>query len=203
MNFGEVKQLLYETVVRYHPGAMVVWEKVGGVTPMPPYITIGYSNLIRSQFPMSDGERVHRYYNYSFRFEINLYTVGKPIKDDSDKTIYYENTAVEDMEEFVRFLESEAITDELAEKDVTVVFDPPIRDLSELIDDTKFNYRSMEELTVTFAGLADGEYGVLGNTLVPNSSGGGLQEFTEAETGIIEEVEIGEITEGGNENHEK
>lgn len=45
MTFSEVKKFIYELVKRYHPGAMVVWTKTKGVTPKPPYITLGYSNL--------------------------------------------------------------------------------------------------------------------------------------------------------------
>lgn len=195
MTFEEVKQQLYELVVKYHPGAMVVWEKTKGVTPKPPYITLGYRNLNRSAFPLSDDEGEHRYYNYDFIFEINLYTVGKKVK--TENATYFENTAVEDLEEFVRFLDSEGITDELAKKDVTIVCNPPIRDLSELIGDTKFNYRSMCEFTVSFVGVADGKYGVSGNKSVPNPSGGGLQEFTEAEDFVIEEIIIKEESSDG------
>ena len=36
MTLKEIKQLLYEVVARYHPGAMIVWEKTKGVTPKPP-----------------------------------------------------------------------------------------------------------------------------------------------------------------------
>ena len=57
MTFSEVKKFIYELVKRYHPGAMVVWTKTKGVTPKPPYITLGYSNLNRSAFPFSDDER--------------------------------------------------------------------------------------------------------------------------------------------------
>lgn len=196
MTLSEIKQLLYELVARYHPGAMVVWEKTKGVTPAPPYITLGYRNLNRSAFPLSDDEREHKYYNYDFIFEINLYTVGKEVKAGNAR--YFENTAVEDLEEFVRFLDSEGITEELAQKSVTIVCNPPIRDLSELIGDTKFNYRSMCEFTVSYVGIADGQYGVSGNKLVPNASGGGLQEFTEAKTSVIEEVIIQEESDDGN-----
>lgn len=195
MTLGEVKQLLYEVVAMYHPGATVVWEKTKGVTPKPPYITLGYSNLNRSGSPLLDDDGEHRYYNYSFTFEINLYTVGKEIQVEGVGTVY-ENTAVEDMEEFIRFLDSDGMTDRLSEKDVTIVMNPPIRDLSELIGDTKFNYRSMAEFTVTFVGSADGTYGVADST-VPNPSGGGLAEFTEAEISVIEKVIIQEETDDG------
>lgn len=198
MDLGVVKQLIYEMVVRYHPGALVVWEKTKGVTPRPPYITLGYKNLERSLFPLSDDENEHKYYNYTFTLEINLYTVGKEIKVDGTGIKYYENTAVEDLEEFVRFLDSNAIMDEIAIKEVTIVLIPPIRDLSELIGDTKFNYRSMAEFTVAYVGLADGEYGVHGSRATPNPSGGGLKEFAEAEISAIKEVNIQEETDDGN-----
>lgn len=195
MTLSEIKQLLYEVVARYHPEAMIVWEKTKGVTPKPPYITLGYRNLNRSSFPLSD-EEGHKYYNYDFTFEINLYTVGKEVKVGSAS--YFENTAMENLEEFIRFLDSEEITDELAQKNVTIVCNPPIRDLSELIGDTKFNYRSMCEFTVSFVGTADGEYGVFGSKIVPNPSGGGKKEFTEAEIPVIEEVIIQEESDDGN-----
>lgn len=195
MTFAEVKKILYEFVKRYHPAAMVVWSKTKGVTPKPPYITLGYSNLNRSAFTLSDDEGEHKYYNYDFVFEINLYTVGKEIKTNTGS--YYENTAMEDLEEFVRFLDSEGVVDELSEKNVTIVFNPPIRDLSELIGDTKFNYRSMCEFTVSFVGLADGKYGVSGSHTIPNSSGGGMKDFAEAETFAIEEIKIQEEIDNG------
>lgn len=198
MTLGEVKQLLYEVVAMYHPAAMIVWEKTKGITPKPPYITLGYSNLSRSMFPLSDDEGEYRYYNYSFTFEINLYTVGKEITVDGAGTGAYENTAVEDLEEFVRFLDSEKMTDSLADQNVTIVMNPPIRDISELIGDTKFNYRSMCEFTVTFVGTANGRYGVSGSETIPNSSGGGLEEFAEAEGFVIEEISIEEETDDGN-----
>lgn len=192
MTLGKVKQLLFETVSSYHPGAMVVWEKTKGVTPKPPYITLGYGNLDRSLFTLNDDEGEHHYYNYSFRFEINLYTVGKKVEVDG--ATYYENTAVEDLEEFVRYLDSENVTNQLADKNVAIVLNPPIRDLSELIGDVKFNYRSMAEFTVTFIGTADGSYGVYGTKNIPNPSGGGLEKFAEGETFPIENVEIQEDT---------
>ena len=76
MNLGEVKQYLYNLVAMYHPGATIVWTKTGGVKPKAPFISLTYSNLYRSQFPLADDEE-DNYYNYSMTFEINLYTKGK------------------------------------------------------------------------------------------------------------------------------
>jgi hypothetical protein len=197
MTLEEVKQELYDIVAKYHPTAMVVWEKTKGVKPRPPYITLGYSNLDRSSHRIATEAWDHMYYNYTFTFAINLYTLGKEIKLNGASTGAYENTAVEDLEEFIRFLDSDEITDLLADKGVTIVLNPPIRDLSELIGDTKFNYRSMAEFSVTFVGTADGRYGVMGD-VAPNSSGGGSEEFAEAEISAITNVIIQEENDDGN-----
>ena len=189
MNIGEVKQCLYDLVAMYHPGATIAWTKTGGVKPKAPFISLAYSNLERSQFPVTNDEG-DNYYNYSMTFEINLYTKGKPVKEDTET--YYENTAVEDLDEFIRFLDSPKISDITSGNNVTIVFNPPVRDVSELIGDTKFNYRSMAEFTVSFTDLASGEYGIHNKTNVPNPSGGGTQESAGAVIEPIESVAIEE-----------
>lgn len=191
MNIGEVKQFLYDLVAMYHPGATIAWTKTGGVKPKAPFISLAYSNLERSQFPVTNDEG-DNYYNYSMIFEINLYTKGKEVKVGDEK--YFENTAVEDLDEFVRFLDSPKITDITSGSNVTIIFNPPVRDVSKLIGDTKFNYRSMAEFTVSFTDKASGEYGVQNKTVVPNPSGGGTQEYAGAEINPIESVSIEEDT---------
>lgn len=190
MTFGEVKQILYKTVVSFHQEAIVVWVKTKGVTPKPPYITLGYDNLERSRFSLSDNEGRHRYYNYSFGFEINLYTTGKEIEIDGTVTGAYENTAVEDLEEFTRFLDSDEMTDQLSEQGITIIMNPPVRDLSDLIDDIKFNYRAKVDFTVSFIGKADGRYGVSGNKEFHNPSGGGTEKYSKAKDLYIKKVKV-------------
>lgn len=191
MNIGEVKQFLYDLTAMYHPGATIKWAKTNGVKPKEPFISLAYSNLERSQFPIANDEG-DNYYNYSMTFEINLYTKGKEVKAEGG--IYYENTAMEDLDEFIRFLDSPKISDITSEKNVAIVFNPPIRDLSDLIGDTKFNYRSMAEFTVSFTDKASGEYGVHNKTVVPNPSGGGTLGYAGAVIEPIESVEIEEDT---------
>lgn len=191
MNIGEVKQYLYNLVAMYHPGATIAWTKTGGVKPKEPFISLAYSNLERSQFPNMNDEG-DNYYNYSMIFEINLYTKGKAVSAENDT--YYENTAVEDLDEFIRFLDSPKVSDITSGDNVTIVFNPPVRDVSELIGDTKFNYRSMAEFTVSFTDKASGEYGVRNKTVVPNPSGGGTQEYAGAVIEPIESVVIEEDT---------
>lgn len=190
MTIGEAKQFLYDLVSMYHPNALIVWTKTKGVTPRPPYITLSHSSVERNRFPIVDDEG-EKWYSYSFVLEINLYTVGKSVKVEGVGTIY-ENTAVEDLEEFIRFVDSDGINDLTQNKNITIMQNAPIRDLSELIGDTKFNYRSMTEFIVTFTDKVSGEYGVQNKTKIPNPSGGGTIEFSQAETYGIKKVVIKE-----------
>lgn len=195
MTIGDVKQFLLNIVQMYHPNAMVVWSKTGGVKPKSPYISLSYSNLERSAFPIVD-EAGDNHYNYSMIFEMNLYTVGKQVRIGDQS--YYENTAVEDLDEFVRFLDSEGITELTEKNNVAILKKSPIRDLSELIGDAKFNYRSMVEFVVSWTDKASGKYGIQNRPNVPNSSGGGMKEYVEAEIYVIEKVIIEEDMNGGN-----
>lgn len=192
MTIGEVKQFLYELVSMYHPKANIVWTKTNGVKPMPPYITLAVNHLERSAFPIVDEER-ESYYNYSMIFEINLYTTGKAIRNENIETGAYENTAVEDIEQFVRFLDSDEITNKTGERGVTILLKSSIRDLSELIGDTRFHYRAMAEFEVYFNRKSSGTYGIRGEN-VPNASGGGTKEYEQANLYTIETVKIEEAT---------
>ena len=89
-------------------------------------------------------------------------------------------------------MDSDGISDLTQEKNITIMQNAPIRDLSELIGDTKFNYRSMTEFMVTFTDKVSGEYGVQNKTNTPNPSGGGTTEFSQAETYGIEKIVIKE-----------
>lgn len=191
MGIGEVKQVLYELTAKFHPNASIVWAKTKGVAPKPPCITLGYSNLERSAFPLLDEGGEHSYYYCSMGFEVNLYTAGREVSWKGKPMGAFENTAIEDMEEFIRFLDSEKITELTMTNEIAIQWNPPVRDLSELIGDTKYRYRAMAEFTVVFVQEADGAYGVSGMA-VPNSSGGGTMEIAEA---VIEQIEAVQIKE--------
>lgn len=148
----------------------------------------------REGFPVRV-DSIAAYYNCSMRFEINLYTAGMPLTGDKDAIYAYENTAIEDLEEYTRFLDSEAVTDQMARAGIAILLASPIKDLSELIGDTKFNYRAMAEFVVTFVEMASGRYGVGSDATAPNPSGGGKPEYADAKNYEIREVEIKEKTE--------
>ena len=199
MNLEEVKDALYDITAMFFYGATVIWAEQINTKPNPPCVTLKMGGMQKTAFPIVD-EDGSRYYSCRTTAEVNLYTKGKPVTVGENVTGNYSNTATSDLMEFFNFIESENITDIMAGKGIEVTLIPPVRDLTSLLNDSKYRYRAMAEAAVTFPMEADGPYGIGGMPEIPNYSGGGVAEMAEAETDKIEEIEI---IEGGNNSYEK
>lgn len=189
MNMEAVREAVYDVVSLFFCGAAVIWAEQVNTKPKPPYVTLKTSGISRTTFPVVDDDG-RRYYPCSTTLEINLYTKGKPVTGGKNVTGNFMNTAASDLNDFFNFVESDAVTDMLVEKRVSVLLMPPIRDLTGLQNDSMYRYRAMAEAAVSFAQEADGRYGTGGMPDLPNSSGGGTAEMAGAETEAIEELEI-------------
>lgn len=198
MNLAEVKERLYDLTELFFKGATVIWSEQINTKPPLPYITLKCGGAGRTSFPVEDGEG-RRVYHEKTTWEVNLFTKGQPMTAGVGVTGNYANTAVSDLMEFTNFLDSEEVVNIIARYGMDVLLMPPVRDLTNLQNDSKYRYRAMAEFTVSFVQEADGPYGIRGMPLIPNSSGGGTKQMVETETETIETVEI---TEGGYDNEE-
>lgn len=191
MNLAEVKEKLYDLTAMFFNGATIIWSEQINTKPTVPYVTLKCGGINRTSFPVDDGEG-RRVYHEKTTWEVNLFTKGQPITAGEGVTGNYANTATSDLMEFANFIESELVTDIIAGYGMDVTLMPPVRDLTDLQNSSKYRYRAMAEFTVSFAQEANGPYGIGGMPLVPNSSGGGSNEMAEAEADVIESVEIEE-----------
>ena len=200
MNAVNVKEKLYDVAAGFFSSASVIWAEQIGTKPKLPYVTLKMGDIIRTAFPaLEAGERM---YQCSTTAEINLYTQGHPLTDEVDATENCINTAASDLMDFANYVESDPVTDMLAEDGMGISLNPPVRDLTSLQNESRYRYRAMAEFTVTFVQEAFGKYSMGSMPLVPNDSGGGTKEMAEAQTEVIEEVEIEEVKIGGNGNEE-
>lgn len=195
MNLENVKETLYDITAMFFQGATILWTEQINTKPPLPYVTIKVGGIQRTAFPIIDKNGT-RYYPCQTTAEFNLYTKGKPVTLGNKVTGNFMNTATSDMMEFFNFVESDHITDIVAKKGMDVSLIPPIRELTDLQNDSRYRYRSMAEAVVSFAMEADGPYGMSNATSIPNSSGGGTKDIVEAEISVIEEVEIEEMIKG-------
>lgn len=194
MNLEEVKDTLYDIADMFFVEATVIWTEQINTKPPLPYVTLKVGSVQRTSFPVVD-DNENRYYPCRTTVEVNLFTKGKPVTVKEKVTGNFANTATSDMMDFFNFVESERITDLLAGRGMDISLVPPVRDLTDLQNDSRYRYRSMAEATISFAEEADGPYGIGGMPYAPNSSGGGTPEKVDATTETIEEVEL---IEGGN-----
>lgn len=194
MNLEEVKDTLYDIADMFFVGATVIWTEQINTKPPLPYVTLKVGSIQRTSFPVVD-DNENRYYPCRTTVEVNLFTKGKPVTVKEKVTGNFANTATSDMMDFFNFVESERITDLLAGRGMDISLVPPVRDLTDLQNDSRYRYRSMAEATISFVEEADGPYGIGGMPYAPNSSGGGTPEKVDATTETIEEVEL---IEGGN-----
>jgi len=201
MNLETVKKTIRDITVMFFQGASVIWTDQQNTAPTLPYVTLKTGSINRTLFALNDSED-ERYYPVSVPLEIQLYTKGRLIEATKGvkTTPNYSNTATSDLLDFFKFLDSDFVVDMLADKGITILLNPPVRDLTEIQNDRSHRFRAMAEATVSYPEDASGKYGIGGMFNVPNASGGGTEEMVNT---MAETYTSVEITEGGINNDEE
>ncbi len=207
MTMREAKEKIYELVCEYFGNATVAWGKTKSVRPGSPLVSITTGNLTRTYHPVKndiDGIPVFSYAS-SFPLQLDLFTKGTPVNDEDGVTAATENTAVSDLADFVNFLGSVHAEHWGMINDMAVLANTQIHDLTQLVNDSSWDYRAMVEIEVRFTETAVGysavnyEAGQKYNPetikpipdtpFVPSPSGGGTKELADEFTGYFEQVE--------------
>lgn len=162
MTLDGLKRHLHQTAEKYFTGGAVIWAEQANVKPPLPYMTLKISSVSRAAFPIEEEETSarQRAYQCSSILEASLYTKGSPVTAAGNTTAGHINTALSGMARFSSYLESEYVTDMLADKGIAISLMPPVRDLSFLENGNAYRYRAMAEYAVSFAMEADGAYGI-------------------------------------------
>lgn len=193
MTIAEAKKYLYRHVSGYYGEGHVFYAGQKMPRFPEPYITIKFRKVRKqgNKITKFDGkeECYKDYWAMMMPAEINLYTQGKNISEPG-KTPVYENTALEDLENFMTYLCSDYEKDEHLKNNIAIEQEGDVEDVSALVNDNStFNFRSMVNVNVKFISCSYGKYGQLGIGNIPNTSGGGSEGLLEA-SDIIEEVNI-------------
>lgn len=120
-----------------------------------------------------------------------------------------QNTAVNDLLDFVNYLNSAFVVNLCHNLDIDISINGTVNDVSDYINDTRWQYRAMAEFSVGFTQTAVGATGILLESSVkevperpeethivpewqPTSSGGGYNKLAMETVGYFEDVEIKE-----------
>ena len=216
MTYQELKVKLYDLVGEYFAALRgqgnIVWSMAKAVNPNSPMVSLQLGQLNRHYMPTRldiNGVPVDNYQSYT-TLQVDLFTKGAAITDEANITAARENTAVNDMIDFVNFLNSAYVDHWCLINDVSIQGNA-VRDLTQLINSTSWDYRAMIELEIGFTQNAVGYTGIMfeggvlydedGN-LIPEpppfettSSGGRSKDLADQYTGWFEQVETEHVEE--------
>ncbi len=164
MDLSEAKETLRELTVKYFPNITVAYAKQSQMvkedTPLV-MLTFGVINRhINPPTQIVDGRPVS-YYETSVSVQIDLFTKGRKRKIAKGISVAYENTAAEDLTKFVDFLNSEYAIQYCSAHDIAIVIPNAVTDLTDLINDTSYEFRAMVEVELRFTSVAIGYSGTL------------------------------------------
>lgn len=172
MNVAEVKEAIRQLTELYFSGAKVTYTKQSFTAkPTKPLVTLTSGTVSRPRNPpvkIIDGRPVS-FYPATMPIQIDLFTHGRKKVLKPGQTPIMENTAEDDMLAFADFLNSDFAVQWCHERDLSIVISNTVEDLTDLINDTNYEYRAMIEVQVGFTMTAIGYTGVMSPESIKHS----------------------------------
>ena len=156
MKQRELKRKMYGLVGMYFESLKlqgnIIWGKTKPVNPNSPMVALLLGPINRAERP------IRRYINgivvdtwpSETILQVDLFTKGAKTTDDPNVLASNENTAVNDLTEFVNFLHSSFVDDWGYLNDISINADT-VQDLTALTNNTQWTYRAMVEIHIVFA----------------------------------------------------
>lgn len=165
MRLSEVQDLFYSLISQYFAGATISYARQDRIAkPKSPLVLLTYGNVQRYDMPnymIVDGVNVAQYQS-SVLLDIDLFTHGSPILlPGLGEVLTYRDSAVEDMSVFEDFLNSEYCVEWSDIHSVSWLREGDIQNLSGLLNESTYEYRSRMTLRIYYVSLAVEHAGVL------------------------------------------
>ena len=175
MRVSQAKELFRSLAAEYFVNAEVTFTRQSRVAkPQIPLITITPGNVKRPLAPVykeADGAWIGHYLS-RISMQVDLFTHGLPVVDEeSGRTVAYENTAMDDMLSFADYLNSQHAVDWCHRHDITIVIDGEVQDLTGLVNDNNYEYRSRLSVLFYFTQKAVGYAATLPETSIQYPTG--------------------------------
>lgn len=176
MKSRAAKDLFLELTKSYFQGATVVFgHQSRAAKAEVPLVVISSGNVRRHSCPIQsvvDGYIVSSYQS-RISLTVDLYTNGDPVRDEVGAVVAFANNAIDDMISFVNFLNSDYVIHWCHQNDLSISVDGDVQDLTGLVNDTTYDYRSRLNLFLSYTQSAVGSSAVLAESsiLYPNEDG--------------------------------
>lgn len=208
MNSNELRHTLRDIVKMYFANANVLWSNGRYTKPNKPYITLSLRSVSKTIHSIRSAPNgvLRQSYPSQAVLTVNLITNGKRTATKEGYTDVYDNTAVADLEDFCNFIESVKVSYICDDKDISIVQNGTVTDVTALLDGMEPEYRAMVEFTVDYMQEVSGGYNVSkikvhladhdtdqddedAEAFEPTPSGGRTEELVNSEIGYFEQVE--------------
>lgn len=212
MTLNQLKRVIFSHFSAYWGGAAVSWGATNKVKPSAPLVVLQLGTVTRAGQPITQMVKgvVFSAYPSEVSLQIDLFTKGNTV--DIPGGAYVENTATSDLLDFINYLDSPATVEWSSRNDIGVSLMSGVQDLSEIISDTRWQYRAMAEIRLTFTQWAAEYNGILNEEQIifsdsgqpvgvidanwqQTASGGGTEELARTKSGAFEDVSVNQIQE--------
>lgn len=150
MRVGQANDIFRKLTADYFSRAETVFANQSRkAKPKIPLVTIKPGNVKRTTFSNSSiiGDTNISSYPSRIQYQVDLFTNGTPYVVDG-QTLYYENTAMEEIQSFIDFLNSDYVLTICRKNDVSILVEGDAQDLTGIVNDNNYEFRS--RLTVLF-----------------------------------------------------
>lgn len=179
MDVSEARNTFRRLTEKYFQGATVEFAKQSfSVKKEKPLVLLTFGSIKRPINPPTtviDG-RPASFYPTTMTVQVDLFTKGRMRRIAKGITPAMENTAEEDLLGFVNFLNSEYTIQFCHTNDIAIVVPNNVLDLTDLINDTNYEYRAMVEVELRFTTVALGYTGSLSLESVKKNPSGSAGE---------------------------
>jgi hypothetical protein len=182
MTIDELKQSIYKIVSTYFKGAIVAWgtQKGKAVKPLLSFVQLTLGDVNYTQHASSvtdeDSGEIYKVIPSYCTLTVDLYTHGKKVNVGEDT--FYENSALNDMLDFVGYMMSDYVLELCDEYNISVRTEGRAMDTSAVVD-TSYEYRSRQVFIVMFTQESHGYAGISKENWSQTSSGGGSKDLAE------------------------
>lgn len=204
MTVNNLKKIFYSRTKAYWENATVAWGNTKKVKPNAPLVILRLGTVSRAVQPITQmiNGIVFSAYPSDVPIQIDLFTKGQTVNVEFDE--YSENTALNDLLDFVNFMDSVSTIEWSNKNNISVSLLNGVRDLSDVLNGNQWQYRAMCELQVAFTQWAAEYHGILNEASIifekglpvdvirenwkQTASGGGTKTLADESTGFFEEV---------------
>jgi hypothetical protein len=178
MEVSEARNLFRKLTEQYFTQATVEFAKQSfAVKKEKPLVLLTFGSIERPLNPPTtivDGRPVS-FYPTTMTVQVDLFTKGRVRSIAKGITSAMENTAEEDLLSFVNFLNSPYAVNYCHNNDIAILVPNTVMDLTDLINDTNYEYRAMVEVQLNFTTIAIGYTGSISPTGVKKNGSGSAE----------------------------